>query len=119
MPYVMNIPTITFHREILSDKGGAPCDTAIRLKTYTSCPQHLCIKHVKSSYLSSVTVRELGQTKDKHTMVGLLVFPAQMWQDPEYHLCLQSLPSQHDLQLVAPVITIATCSICHCLLPAI
>jgi hypothetical protein len=91
----------------------------IGLKTYTSCPQYGYIKHMKSSYLSSVTVRELGQTKDKHMMVEFLALPSQMWQDPEYYLCLQSLPSQHDLQHLAPVITIAKHSICHCLSPAV
>jgi len=74
---------------------------------------------MKSSYLSSVTVRELGQTKDKHMVLGLLALPSQIWQDPEYYLCLQSLPSQHDLQHLAPVITIAKRSIRHCLPPAI
>jgi len=74
---------------------------------------------MKSSYLSSVTVTELGQTKDKHMMVGLIALPSQMQQDPEYYLCLQSLPSQHDLQHLAPVITIAKRSIRHCLPPTI
>jgi len=74
---------------------------------------------MKSSYLSSVTVRELGQIKDKHMMVGLLALPSQMWQDPKYYLRLKSLPSQHDLQHLAPVITIAKRSICQCLPPAI
>ena len=91
----------------------------IGLKTYNSCPQYVCIKHMKNSYLSSVTVRELGQTKDKHMMVGLLALPSQMWQDPEYYLCLQSLPSQHDLHHLAPVITIAKRSIRLCLPPTI
>jgi hypothetical protein len=74
---------------------------------------------MKSSYLSSLTVRELGQTKDKHMVVGSLPLPSQMWQDPGYYLCLQLPPSRHDLQHLAPVITIARCSIRHCLPPAI
>jgi hypothetical protein len=74
---------------------------------------------MKSSYLSSLTVRELGQTKDKHMMVSLLALPSQMRQDPGYYLCLQLLPSRHDLQHLAPVIIIAKCSIRHCLPPAI
>jgi hypothetical protein len=52
-------------------------------------------------------------------VAGLPAPPSQMWQDPEYYLCLQSLPSQHDLQHLAPVITNTKRSICHCLPPAI
>ena len=52
-------------------------------------------------------------------MVSLLALLSQMRQDPGYYLCLQLLSSRHDLQHLAPVITIAKRSICHCLPPAI